>query len=143
MENRFYLIVLFLFFIQGCVGPPDYSDGLLENTPAIINETDYFSLSLFGDKYTEKIEWDLLFNSNPTASLLTTLVTKDVNASLSDSTSLLLINQLGDTVLNVLISNEIVFTSFDSLISIGTPSKVVLESDNFTGRLEYQIIINE
>ena len=143
MENRFYLIVLFLFFIQGCVGPPDYSDGLLENTPAIINETDYFSLSLFGDKYTEKIEWDLLFNSNPTASLLTTLVTKDVNASLSDSTSLLLINQLGDTVLNVLISNEIVFTSFDSLISIGTPSKVVLESDNFTGRLECQMIINE
>jgi len=143
MENRFYLIVLFLFFIQGCVGPPDYSDGLLENTPAIINETDYFSLSLFGDKYTEIIEWDLLFNSNPTASLLTTLVTKDVNASLSDSTSLLLINQLGDTVLNVLISNEIVFTSFDSLISIGTPSKVVLESDNFTGRLECQMIINE
>jgi len=143
MENRFYLIVLFLFFIQGCVGPPDYSDGLLENTPAIINETDYFSLSLFGDKYTEIIEWDLLFNSNPTASLLTTLVTKDVNASLSDSTSLLLINQLGDTVLNILISNEIVFTSFDSLSSIGTPSKVVLESDNFTGRLEYQIIINE
>ena len=143
MENRFYLIVLFLFFIQGCVGPPDYSDGLLENTPAIINETDYFSLSLFGDKYTEIIEWDLLFNSNPTASLLTTLVTKDVNASLSDSTSLLLINQLGDTVLNVLISNEIVFTSFDSLISIGTPSKVVLESDNFTGRIECQMIINE
>ena len=143
MKNRFYLIMLFLFFIQGCVGPPDYSDGLLENTPAIINETDYFSLSLFGDKYTEIIEWDLLFNSNPTASLLTTLVTKDVNASLSDSTSLLLINQLGDTVLNVLIINEIVFTSFDSLISIGTPSKVVLESDNFTGRLECQMIINE
>ena len=143
MKNRFYLIMLFFFFIQGCVGPPDYSDGLLENTPAIINETDYFSLSLFGDKYTEIIEWDLLFNSNPTASLLTTLVTKDVNASLSDSTSLFLINQLGDTVLNVLISNEIVFTSFDSLGSIGTPSKVVLESDNFTGRLEYQIIINE
>ena len=143
MKNRFYLIMLFLFFIQGCVGPPDYSDGLLENTPAIINETDYFSLSLFGDKYTEKIQWDLLFNSNPTAFLLTTLVTKDVNASSSDSTSLFLINQLGDTVLNVLISNEIVFTSFDSLSSTGTPSKVVLESDNFTGRLEYQIIINE
>ncbi|MFL3007487.1 MAG: hypothetical protein ACJZ10_05760 [Candidatus Neomarinimicrobiota bacterium] len=142
MKYLSYLLILSLFFVQGCVGPPEYSDGLLENTPAVINETDYFSLSIFGDKYTEKVEWDLLFNSNSTASLLTTLVTKDVSNSTTDSTSLLLINELGDTVLNALILNEIVFTSLDSLNSIGTPSKVVLKSDNFNGRLEYQIIIN-
>ena len=142
MKYLTYLLILSLFFVQGCVGPAEYSDGLLENTPAVINETDYFSLSIFGDKYTEKVEWDLLFNSNSTASLLTTLVTKDVSNSTTDSTSLLLINDLGDTVLNALILNEIVFTSLDSLHSIGTPSKVVLKSDNFNGRLEYQIIIN-
>ena len=142
MKYLTYLLILSLFFVKGCVGPAEYSDGLLENTPAVINETDYFSLSIFGDKYTEKVEWDLLFNSNSTASLLTTLVTKDVSNSTTDSTSLLLINQLGDTVLNALILNEIVFTSLDSLNSIGTPSKVVLKSDNFNGRLEYQIIIN-
>ena len=142
MKYFTYLLILSHFFVQGCVGPAEYSDGLLENRPAVINETDYFSLSIFGDKYTEKVEWDLLFNSNSTASLLTTLVTKDVNNSTTDSTSLLLINELGDTVLNALIMNEIVFTSLDSLSSIGTPSKVVLKSDNFNGRLEYQIIIN-
>ena len=142
MKYLFYLLILSLFFVQGCVGPPEYSDGLLENTPAVINETDYFSLSLLGDKYTEKIEWNLLFNANSTASLLTTLVTKDVNTSSTDSTSLLLMNELGDTVLNAFIWNEIIFTSLDSLSSIGIPSKVVLESDKFNGRLEYQIIIN-
>ena len=142
MKYLTYLLILSFFFVQGCVGPAEYSDGLLENTPAVINETDYFSLSIFGDKYTEKVEWNLLFNSNSTASLLTTLVTKDVSNSTTDSTSLLLINELGDTVLNALILNEIVFTSLDSLSSIGTPSKVVLKSDNFNGRLEYQIIIN-
>ena len=142
MKYLFYLLILSLFFVQGCVGPPEYSDGLLENTPAVINETDYFSLSLLGDKYTEKIEWNLLFNANSTASLLTTLVTKDINTSSTDSTSLLLMNELGDTVLNAFIWNEIIFTSLDSLSSIGIPSKVVLESDKFNGRLEYQIIIN-
>jgi len=40
----------FLLFIGGCVAPPDYSDGLLENVPAIVDETDYFSLSLLGEK---------------------------------------------------------------------------------------------
>ena len=142
MIHASYLPILLLFFIQGCVGPPDYSDGLLENNPAVVNETDYFSLSIFGDKYTEKIEWNLLFSSNPTASLLTTLITKDVNTSSTDSTFLLLMNELGDTVLNAFIGSEIIFTSLDSLSSIGTPSRVVLESDNFNGRLEYQIIIN-
>ncbi|OUX32066.1 MAG: hypothetical protein CBE24_03950 [bacterium TMED264] len=142
MKNLFYLPILFFFFIQACVGPPDYSDGLLENNPAVINEADYFSLSIFGDKYTEKIEWNLLFSSNPTASLLTTLITKDVNTSSTDSTFLLLMNELGDTVMNAFIGSEIIFTSLDSLSSIGTPSRVVLESDNFNGRLEYQIIIN-
>ena len=137
-----YLPILFLILIQGCVGPPEYSDGLIENIPALINETDYFSLSILGDKYTEKLEWNLSFNSNSTASLLTTLVTKDVNNSSTDSTFLLLMNELGDTVLNAFIMNEIIFTSLDSLKFMGTPSKVVFESDRFSGRLEYQIIIN-
>ena len=142
MKNLSYLPIFFLIFIQGCVGPPEYSDGLIENTPAVINETDYFSLSIFGDKYTEKLEWNLSFNSNSTASLLTTLVTKDVNNSSTDSTFLILMNELGDTVLNAFIMNEITFTSLDSLKFMGTPSKVVFESDQFSGRLEYQIIIN-
>ena len=142
MRNLSYLPIFFLFFIQGCVGPPEYSDGLIENTPAVINQTDYFSLSIFGDKYTEKLEWNLLFNSNSTASLLTTLVTKEVNNSSTDSTFLPLMNELGDTILNAFIMNEIIFTSLDSLKFMGTPSKVVFESDRFSGRLEYQIIIN-
>ena len=142
MKNLSSLSILSLFFILGCVGPPEYSDGLIENTPAVINETDYFSLSIFGDNYTEELEWNLLFNSNSAASLITTLITKDVNSFSTDSTSLLLINELGDTLLNALIMNEIVFTSIDSLNLIGTPSKVVFKSNTFSGRIEYQIIIN-
>ena len=39
-------LVSFIILIFGCVEPPDYDDGLLLNIPAIINEADYFSLSL-------------------------------------------------------------------------------------------------
>ena len=66
---------------------------------------------------------------------------KDINISLTDSTSLLLINELGDTLLNAFIMDEIIFTNTDSLNYTGIPAKVVFESDNFTGRIEYQIII--
>ena len=108
------------------MGPPDYSDGLLENTPAVINENDYFSLSLLGDKYTESEEWDLLINSNSNRTLLTTLVIKDLNNSSSDSTFLILINEFEDTVMNIQIFDEIgLFSSNDSIIHIGTPSKVI------------------
>ena len=128
--------------ILGCVGPPNYSDGLLENVPAVINENDYFSLSLLGDSYTKSEEWDLLINANTTETLLTTLVIKDLNNSASDSTFFFLINEFGDTVMNVLVLDELAFSSIDSLIHIGIPSKVTLKGENFTGRIEYQIIVN-
>ena len=44
------------------MGPPDYVDGLLENKPAIVNDTDYFSLSLLGDKYDANNDWSLLMD---------------------------------------------------------------------------------
>ena len=74
--------------------------------------------------------------------LLTTFVTKDINITPSDSTILYLINDLNDTVFNATLLNEFVFTSLDSITFIGNPKKVVFEANNFSGRLEYQIIIN-
>ena len=143
MKKIAFIFVFLCWFIIGCVSPPDYSDGLLENTPAVINENDYFSLSLLGDKYTESEEWGLLINANSTETLLTTLVIKDVNISSTDSTFLFLINEFGDTAMYVRVLDEFVFSSIDSIINIGIPSKVIFEGENFTGRIEYQIIINQ
>tara|TARA_X000001036_G_C20152483_1_gene591950 strand:- start:127 stop:522 length:396 start_codon:yes stop_codon:yes gene_type:complete len=131
-----------MLVLQSCVEPPSYDDGLLENIPAIVNELDYFSLSIFGDDYTEKKEWDLLMNPDSSKSLLTTIVIKDINISSSDSTLLHLINNLGDTVLNAYINSEIIFTSVDTVSNIGVPDRIVFDGNKFTGRLEYQIIVN-
>ena len=142
MNYILQMVVIVFLFVSGCVGPPSYEDGLLENIPAVVNEPDYFSLSILGDEYSDKKEWDLLFTSNPEDLLLTTFVTKDINITPSDSTTLYLINDLNDTVFNATLLNEFVFTSLDSITFIGNPKKVVFEANNFSGRLEYQIIIN-
>ncbi len=142
MNYILQMVVIVFLFVSGCVGPPSYEDGLLENIPAVVNEPDYFSLSILGDEYSEKKEWDLLFTSDPEDMLLTTFVTKDINITPSDSTTLYLINDLNDTVFNAILLNEFVFTSLDSITFIGNPKKVVFEANNFSGRLEYQIIID-
>ena len=142
MRYLLQLSISIMLVLQSCVEPPNYDDGLLENIPAIVNELDYFSLSIFGDDYTEKKEWDLLMNPDSSKSLLTTIVIKDINISSSDSTLLHLINNLGDTVLNAYINSEIIFTSVDTVSNIGVPDRIVFDGNKFTGRLEYQIIVN-
>ena len=142
MRYLFQLVISTILVLESCVEPPSYDDGLLENIPAIVNELDYFSLSIYGDDYTEKKEWDLLMNPDSSKSLLTTIVIKDINISSSDSTLLYLINNLGDTVLNAYINSEIIFTSVDTVSNIGVPDRIVFDGNKFTGRLEYQIIVN-
>ena len=126
--------------LTSCVGPPNYTDGLIENVPAIINENDYFSLSLLGDKYSEKTKWDLSLSTTDLDKILTTMIVKDLSIGASDSSYLFLVDEEGDTILSAGIFSELIFTSEDSISVIGIPEKIILDADNFSGRLEYQII---
>jgi len=130
----------FLLLIGGCVAPPDYSDGLLENVPAIVDETDYFSLSLLGDDYSEEKEWELSLTSDSTDTILTTLVLADINISNTDSSILFMMNDSGDTVFQPILLGNIVWSSDIAVNLIGSPKIISLKGDNFTGRLEYQIL---
>ena len=131
-----------LVLISSCVSPPDYTDGLLENIPAIVNETDYFSLSILGDDYTDEKEWDIALTTVDTDVILSTVVIKDLSINSSDSSYLYLMRESGDTIFTAGLFSELVWTSQDSISSIGSPKKVVFSGNNFTGRLEYQIIKN-
>ena len=42
-QKKSFGMTFFLFIMGGCVEPPEYKDGLLENIPAIVNEADFFS----------------------------------------------------------------------------------------------------
>ena len=131
-----------LLFFMCCVDPPEYTDGLLENIPAIINKTDYFSLSVMGLDYTNAEEWDLDLSTNIESVMLTTIVVKNLNISASDSTSLYLLNDEGDTIFIAGVLSNFNFSNQDSIKNIGFPKKVILNANNFTGNLDCQLIIN-
>jgi len=141
MEKKLLLVTLTLTI--SCVAPPEYTDGLLENIPAIIDESDYFSLSLLGQDYTNDHEWELSFlalDSNDV--LLETIALKELNIN-SGSSYLYIITSLNDSLddtLNWIINNNMIDSREDSIKNIGTPSKVIFSGDNFSGRLEYQIM---
>ena len=134
------MVILICLGLASCVGPPNYTDGLIENVPAIINENDYFSLSLLGDKYSEETKWDLSLSTTDLDKILTTMIVKDLSIGASDSSYLFLVDEEGDTILSAGIFSELIFTSEDSISVIGIPEKIILDADNFSGRLEYQII---
>ena len=139
-KNLNLLIISICLALASCVGPPNYTDGLIENVPAIINESDYFSLSLLGDKYSEETKWDLSLSTTDLDKILTTLIVKDLSIGASDSSFLFLVDEEGDTILSAGLFSELIFTSEDSISVIGIPEKIILDADNFSGRLEYQII---
>ena len=139
-KNITLLIISICLGLASCVGPPNYTDGLIENVPAIIDENDYFSLSLLGDKYSEETKWDLSLSTTDLDKILTTMIVKDLSIGASDSSYLFLVDEEGDTVLSAGLFSELIFTSEDSISVIGTPEKIILDADNFSGRLEYQII---
>ena len=129
-----------ILIISSCVAPPEYKDGLLENIPAIVDESTYFSLSILGDDYSEEKEWNLSFSAISTDTILTTLVLADLNISASDSSQLILINATDDTIFNPFLLSEVVWSNEISIELIGSPKKIIFNGDNFTGRLEYQIL---
>ena len=139
LEKTPFRMTFFLLFMGSCVAPPEYADGLLENTPAIVDETDYFSLSILGDKYTEEKEWNLSLATNSTDVLLQTLAIKELAIG-SDSSYLYLIRDTGDTILAALLLSELNWSSEDSVTHMCSPSKVIFSGNNFSGRLEYQIL---
>jgi len=126
--------------LSSCVAPPDHTDGLLENVPAVVNEPDYFSLSILGDQYSEDESWDLNFSANETDVALATLVLKDIDVKATDSTYFQVLRAEGDTILSVLIQSDLIWSSENSITETGAPAVATFTGVNFTGRFEYQLI---
>ena len=120
--------------------PPDYDDGLLVNIPAIINEDDYFSLSLNADLYTQNQNWELDFTSNGEDTLYTSLVIKDFSSSISDSSFLILYNSNNAEIFNIHINGETTSISEIAIDYIGNPSRVELVSKKLNCLLDLQLI---
>tara|TARA_X000000368_G_scaffold115960_1_gene90426 strand:+ start:1611 stop:2030 length:420 start_codon:yes stop_codon:yes gene_type:complete len=133
-------ILSLLIIIICCVEPPDYDDGLLVNIPAIINEDDYFSLSLNADLYTQNQNWELDFTSTGEDTLYTSLVIKDFSSSISDSSFLILYNSNNAEIFNIHINGETTSISEIAIDYIGNPSRIELVSKKLNCLLDLQLI---
>ena len=146
MNNKkiiYYLKIIFLslnIFLLYCVEPPDYDDGLLVNIPAIVNENDFFSLSLNAEDYTKSKSWDLAFNGVSTDTLYTSLIIKDYSGSINDSTSLRLYNSNNANIFDVLINSEVISIDKIPIEYIGNPDRLELSANNFNGLIDLQLI---
>ena len=133
-------ILSLLIIIICCVEPPDYDDGLLVNIPAIINEDDYFSLSLNADLYTQNQNWELDFTSTGEDTLYTSLVIKDFSSSISDSSFLILYNSNNAEIFNIHINGETTSISEIPIEYVGNPSRIELVSKKLNCLLGLQLI---
>ena len=109
-----YIPVFFIYF--SCVSPPEYDDGLIENIPAIVNDDDYFSLSVNGNNYNDSLSWELNLDLSNLDEILTTFIVKDLNVSPSDSSYIIASILTGDTIFKANIQSEVIFSSIDSEI---------------------------
>ena len=135
-----FLTLCFYCISISCVRPPEQTDGLLENIPAIVNETDYFSISVLADDYTDSLFYDLNLVAAESDILLTTFVLKDLDINVKDSSYFTILAEEGDTILNFLIDSEATLYGEDSVSVIGLPDIIIFDTKNFNGRLEYQIL---
>ena len=134
--STYFIIML----ISGCVEPPDYDDGLLENIPAIVNDDDYFSLSLYAENHTQNYNWNLDFSSTNEDTLFTSLIIKDYLGSTADSSTLILYNSNEAEIFNILLNGETTSISEISIEYIGNPHRLELISNKLNCLLELQLI---
>lgn len=127
-------------FFSGCVEPPEYDDGLLENIPAIVNDDDYFSLSLYAENHTQNYNWNLDFSSTSEDTLFTSLIIKDYLGSTVDSSTLILYNSNEAEIFNILLNGETTSISEISIEYIGNPHRLELISNKLNCLLELQLI---
>ena len=139
MFIKFHL-VSFIILIFGCVQPPDYDDGLLLNIPAIVNEVDYFSLSLNAEDLTENYIWELEFESENEDTLFTSLVVKDFSSISSDSTILKLYNSNNAEIFNIQINGQTTSISDIAIEYIGNPTRLELIAARLNCILDLQLI---
>ena len=135
------LIVLAIIIIfNSCVEPPEYEDGLLENIPAIINENDYFSFTINAKDHVINESWGLSFEADSTDTLIISLVVKNFNSLVTDSTLIRLYNESNNVISNIPILGNVTEVSSTPLEMIENPKKFEFLSNKLSGFVDFQLI---
>jgi len=140
MKKTNILGLILILVFSNCVDPPEYTDGLLENIPAIVNESDFFSINLLADKFSteESYGLNMTLDSN---SVLHTSLRINYSGTATDSSSITLLTASDTLLMSFFISGDGSLILEDSLRDwFAYPQKIDLKTNVFSGTLDYQII---
>ena len=126
-------ISLFSFFIS-CVGPPDPDHGLVENLPAVINNSTAFSYSLRGDNHNLEESIDLSLKLSDGEFVASTLIVTDYKSK--DTTTVRLEDANGGKIYEYIVTGNV--TRVDGS-STTIPKKAIIQGSKFTGILEWTV----
>lgn len=126
-------ISLFSFFIS-CVGPPDPDHGLVENLPAVINNSTAFSYSLRGDNHNLEESIDLSLKLSDGEFVASTLIVTDYKSK--DTTTVRLEDANGGKIYEYIVTGNATRVDGSSTTS---PKKAIIQGSKFTGILEWTV----
>jgi hypothetical protein len=130
-------------FNEGCVGPEEPVDGLVDNIPVVVNTAEAFTFSLLADGYSTEETYRLNFPIETEKNeLVITLVSTEYRSNPNDTTAFWIVNSQ-DSILHLYrITMNTVNVDIDSVSTRTTPETIYFKATNFTGMIELVLAKN-
>jgi hypothetical protein len=132
-----WLLVVVIWNLSACVGPPGPDQGLVENLPVIINTNSAFSFLVRGDNYTFEENIDLILNLPDGKTVASTLIVTEFKST--DTTFIQLVDVDGLKIYDYMVNANM--TRVDQTASL-KPKKAILQGNKFSGILEWVVTAN-
>jgi len=132
-----WLLVVVIWNLSACVGPPGPDQGLVENLPVIINTNSAFSFLVRGDNYTFEENIDLSLNLPDGKTVASTLIVTEYKST--DTTFIELVDVDGLKIYDYMVNSNM--TRVDQTASL-KPKKAILQGNKFSGILEWVVTAN-
>ena len=132
-----WLLVVVIWNLSACVGPPGPDQGLVENLPVIINTNSAFSFLVRGDNYTFEENIDLSLNLPEGKTVASTLIVTEFKST--DTTFIQLVDVDGLKIYDYMVNANM--TRVDQTASL-KPKKAILQGNKFSGILEWVVTAN-
>ena len=132
-----WLLVVVIWNLSACVGPPGPDQGLVENLPVIINTNSAFSFLVRGDNYTFEENIDLSLNLPDGKTVASTLIVTEFKST--DTTFIQLVDVDGLKIYDYMVNANM--TRVDQTASV-KPKKAILQGNKFSGILEWVVTAN-
>ena len=132
-----WLLVVVIWNLSACVGPPGPDQGLVENLPVIINTNSAFSFLVRSDNYTFEENIDLSLNLPDGKTVASTLIVTEFKST--DTTFIQLVDVDGLKIYDYMVNANM--TRVDQTASL-KPKKAILQGNKFSGILEWVVTAN-